>query len=242
MLVVARYVIRKLLNASYVRVKVVETMKLDDYLLQLSELNVLYQLVKQDFSAKGLVHHNWSHIQRDIARAIMIGEAEKANLKIVLASVLLHDIGRLHPELGSAHHAAGAKKAPEYLKKAGFKSGEISEITHCIRAHGPRGGKEPKTLEAKVVYDVDVLSCSVGYVGVARVFDYFMREEKMGVKDMMEIPSGVKGPRKNFYTATGKVLGEEGLKKAKKFWEELTHELKEEERTVKEIIPGYEGD
>jgi len=242
MLVVARYVIRKLLNASYVRVKVVETMKLDDYLLQFPELNVLYQLVKQDFSAKGLIHHNWSHIQRDFARAIMIGEAEKANLKIVLASVLLHDIGRLYPELGSAHHATGAKKAPEYLKKAGFKNGEINDITHCIRAHGLRGLEEPKTLEAKVVYDVDVLSCSVGYVGVARVFDYFMREEKMGVKDMMEIPSGGKGPRKNFYTSTGKVLGEEGLKKAKKFWEELTQELKEEERTVKEIIPGYEGD
>ncbi|HID92681.1 MAG TPA: hypothetical protein EYP60_01175 [bacterium (Candidatus Stahlbacteria)] len=43
-----------------------------------------------------------------------------------------------------------------------------------------------------MVYDVDVHSCSVGYIGVARVFDYFMREEKMGVKDMMEIPSGKK--------------------------------------------------
>ena len=216
-------------------------MILDDYLSQSSELKVLHQLVKKDFSIRGLVHHNWHHILRDLARAIMIGEAEKANLKIVLASVLLHDIGRLHPELGSAHHAAGAKKAPEYLKKAGFKSGEISEIIHCIRAHGPRGAEEPKTLEAKVVYDVDVLSCSVGYVGVARVFDYFMREEKMGVKDMMEIPSGKKGHRRDFYTKTGKTMGEEGLKKAREFWEELRRELKEE-RTVKRIIPEYEGD
>jgi hypothetical protein len=32
------------------------------------------------------------------------------------------------------------------------------------------------SLEAKVVYGVSVLSCSVGYVGVARVFSYFMRE------------------------------------------------------------------
>jgi HD superfamily phosphodiesterase len=217
-------------------------MKLDEHLSQLAELRVLYHMVKQDFSTKGLIHHNWHHITRDLARAVIIGEAEKANIKIVLASVLLHDIGRLYPDLGSDHHEVGAVKAPEYLSKAGFKSGEISEITHCIRAHGPRGTEEPKTLEAKVVYDVDVLSCSVGYIGVARVFDYFMREEKMGVKDMMEIPSGKKGPRKDFYTKTGKAMGSEGLRKARVFWEELRHELKEEKRTVKEIVPEYEGD
>ena len=217
-------------------------MILDDYLSQSSELKVLHQLVKKDFSTRGLVHHNWHHILRDLARAIMIGEAEKANMKIVLASVLLHDIGRLYPNLGSDHHEVGAVKAPEYLKKAGFKNGEISDITHCIRAHGPRGAEEPKTLEARVVYDVDVLSCSVGFIGVARVFDYFMREEKMGVKDMMEIPSGKKGQRRDFYTKTGKTMGEQGLEKARRYWEELRHELNEEERTVKEIIPEYEGD
>jgi len=72
----------------------------------------------------------------------------------------------------------------------------------------------------------------VGYIGVARVFDYFMREEKMGVKDMMGIPSGRKGPRKDFYTKTGKAMGSEGLRKARAFWKELRHELKEEKRTV----------
>lgn len=217
-------------------------MMLDDYLSQSSELKVLHQLVKKDFSMRGLVHHNWHHILRDLARAIMIGEAEKANMKIVLASVLLHDIGRLYPDLGGNHYEVGATKAPEYLKKAGFKNGEINDITHCIRAHGPRGAEEPKTLEAKVVYDVDVLSCSVGYIGVARVFDYFMREEKMGVKEMVEITSGRKGLRQDFYTKTGEAMGQEGLKKARRFWEELRYELIEEERTVREIISGYEGD
>lgn len=217
-------------------------MKLDYYLSQFSDLKTLYELIRQDFLTKGLIHHNWHHILRDLARAVIIGEAEKANMKIVLASVLLHDIGRLYPDLGSDHHEAGAIKAPEYLKKAGFKSEEISQITHCIRAHGPRGMEEPKTLGAKVGYDADVLSCSVGLIGVARVFDYFMREEKMGVKDMMGIPSGKKGPRRDFYTKTGEAMGKEGLKKARRFWQELRYELKEEERTVKNIIPEYRGD
>ena len=217
-------------------------MKLDDYLSQYGELKALYEVVKQDFTTKGLIHHNWHHILRDLAKAVIIGEAEKANMKVVLASVALHDIGRLYPDLGGDHHRVGAVKTPEYLKKAGFKSGEISKITHCIRAHGPRGTEEPKTLEAKVVYDVDVLSCSVDYIGVARVFDYFMREENMGVNDMMDIPSGKKGPRRDFYTKTGKSIGGEGLKKARGFWKELEDELKEEKRTVKGIIPEYIGD
>jgi len=217
-------------------------MKLDYYLSRSAELKALYEVVRRTFSTKGLVHHNWNHIQRDLARAVLIGEAEEAEMKIVLAGVLLHDIGRLHPELGKDHHTAGAKAALRYLKDAGFTNKEIKAIIHCIKTHGPRGLEEPKTLEAKVAYDVDVLSCSVGYVGVARVFDYFMREEGLCVKEMMAIPSGSKGLREEFYTKTGRMLGEKGFRKAIIFWKELGKELEEEERKVREIIPDYEGD
>jgi uncharacterized protein len=217
-------------------------MRLEDYLSQFDDLRALYGQVRQDFSEGRLIHHNWHHILRDLAKAVLIGEPEGANMKIVLASVLLHDIGRLYPELDGDHNKAGVAKAPEYLKKAGFRSKEMSEIKHCVAAHGPRGAEEPRSLEAKVVYDVDVLSCSVGYIGVARVFDYFMREENMGVKKMLEIPSGKKGPRRDFYTETGKRMGEKGLRRAREFWLELEHELKKEEQIVKTIIPDYEGD
>lgn len=74
-------------------------MRLDGYLSRITELRTLYDLVKQEFSMRRLVHHNWSHLQRDLAMAIVIGEAEKADMKVILASVLLHDIGRLYPEL-----------------------------------------------------------------------------------------------------------------------------------------------
>jgi HD superfamily phosphodiesterase len=131
-------------------------------------------------------------------------------MKIVLASVLLHDIGRLYPKLGDNHHEAGAKIAPKYLKDAGFTDKEIEAIIHCIRAHGPRGLEEPKSLEAKVVYDIDALSCSVGYLGVARVFSYFMREEGLSVKETMMVPSGRKGPREDLAKKVCKRHGDSG--------------------------------
>lgn len=217
-------------------------MTLNEHLSKFAELKTLHEAVKQDFLTKSLVHHNWNHVLRDLARGIIIGEKERANMKIVLAGILLHDIGRLYLELSKDHYSAGGKVAPKYLRKAGFTNEEIEKIVHCIRSHGPRGLGEPKTLEAKVCYDVDMLSCSVGYIGVARVFDYFMREERMNVKQMIEIPSGRKGHRKNFYTQTGRRFGEKGLKKAKTFWKELEEEFIKEKRAAKRVIPDYKGD
>jgi len=217
-------------------------MRLDHYFSKYAELQTLFNLVKSDYSAKTLVHHNWNHVLRVLAGGVEIGESEAANMKITLAGLLLHDIGRLHVEEGEDHHAAGAKIAPRFLRRAGFANSEIDEVVHCVRAHGPRGIEEPRTLEAKVCYDVDVLSCSCGNVGVARVFHFFISEQGFTVKQMMEIGSGKRGPRKSFYTKRGRKLGLEGYHKAARFWQDLRKELKKEEQAVKKVIPSYIGD
>lgn len=216
--------------------------KLNDYLAAFPELKVLYSMVEQEYIERGLIHHNWQHNLRDLARGVSVGEAERANIKIILAAILLHDIGRLHPIAGQDHHTAGAAVAPGFLREAGFSQQEIDEICHCIKAHGPRGNEEPATLAAKVCYDVAVLSCSVGFSGAARVFDYFMREEKLGVKQMLEMPGGEIESRQDFYTKTGKSMGISGFKKAADFWQELRNEYYKEETDIREIIADYEGD
>lgn len=217
-------------------------MILNSYLRKFAELKTLYSVVESDYSARQLIHHNWDHVLRVLATGIEIGESEHVNMKTMLAGLLLHDIGRLHVEEDRDHHVAGARAAPALLQKAGFAESEIDEVVHCIRAHGPRGLEEPKTLEAKVCYDVDVLSCSCGNVGVARVFHFFIAEQGFTVKQMMEIGSGKKGPRKSFYTKTGRQRGLEGYQKATRFWNELRKELKREEHAIKKIIPQYAED
>jgi hypothetical protein len=42
-------------------------MRLDYYLSKHAGLKALYELVKHDFFAKGLIHHNWNHVLRDLA-------------------------------------------------------------------------------------------------------------------------------------------------------------------------------
>lgn len=217
-------------------------MRLKYYISKFVELERLCQAVRKEFRKKEPIHHNWNHVLRNLAAGIMIGESENTNMKILLACIMLHDIGRLHSESDQDHHSVGAAVAPKYLREAGFTNEEIEAVRHCIKSHGQRGIEEPESLEAKVNYDVDVLSCSVGYLGVARVFDYFMREENMSIKEMLNIPSGKKGPRKNFYTKTGKILGEKGFVKAAKFWKELDSEFTREMQSVKRVIPEDEGD
>jgi HD superfamily phosphodiesterase len=216
-------------------------MKFEEYLNNLPELKILYENVKKDFISRGLVHHNWTHILRDVGRGILIGEAEGADMKIVLASILLHDIGRLFPEKGRDHHHVGASLAVGYLTNAGFTEEETKKVIHCIKSHDPRGLEEPRSLEARVVYDAGFLS-ETGTVGIARVFHFFFAEAGLNVKNLTRIGSGKRGPRKDFYTRAGEKLGKRALVRSRKYWRELDRELKEEELKIKEFVSEYEGD
>jgi HD superfamily phosphodiesterase len=216
-------------------------MNLTGYFSTFPELNLLYERVKQEYEVKNPVHHNWTHAQRDLGKAIILGEEEKANMKIVIAGILLHDIGRLHPHPGEEHYVKGAEVAPTYLREAGFTEEEIKAVVHCVRSNGPRGVEEPKTLEAKICYDVD-FSCSAGYVGVARAFHHFMGEAHMSVREMAEFPKERIVPPRKLCTEAAKRFAEEDLRRAGKFWEALDKEFDEEERMIKEVIPDYKGD
>lgn len=216
-------------------------MKLDQYFSEFPELRIVYDQVQEEYVAKNPVHHNWTHVLRDLGKAILLGEGEEANMKIVIAGILLHDIGRLHPESDKEHYIVGAEVAPTYLQHAGFTAEEIKEVVHCVRCNGPRGVKNPETVEAQICYDVD-FGCAAGYVGVARAFHHFMGEADMTVRQMAEFPKERIVPEKDLYTKTGKIFVAEKLNKAKKFWETFDQEFAEEEKMIKQIIPDYKGD
>jgi uncharacterized protein len=57
------------------------------------------------------------------------------------------------------------------LKEEGWEDSRISAVEHCIRSHRFRSQEEPKTLEAKILFDADKLDV-VGAFGVARTIGY----------------------------------------------------------------------
>ena len=98
-----------------------------------------------------------------------IARAEGADVEVVRAAALLHDV----PVEGSArgaHHIAAAAFAADYLRAAGIERHRIENVVHCIQAHRYRDRSiQPRTLEAKCLYDADKLD-SIGAIGVCRAF------------------------------------------------------------------------
>jgi uncharacterized protein len=118
--------------------------------------------------------HGFSHVLRVYKLAEFIAQEEGADLNIVRAAVLLHDIeGDI--DVRKNHHLAAADFAEKVLLKENWEREDIDAVTHCIRAHRYRNNEEePQTLEAKVLFDADKID-AIGAVGVARAVSYAIR-------------------------------------------------------------------
>ncbi|NPA90913.1 MAG: HD domain-containing protein [Chloroflexi bacterium] len=107
--------------------------------------------------------HAFDHVLRVYRLARRIGEAEGADMRVLLTAALLHDIARHEPD----HHLRGAEAARRLL--AGEPPAFVDAVAHCIEAHRFRAGPDPQTLEARILQDADKLD-AIGAVGVARAF------------------------------------------------------------------------
>lgn len=121
--------------------------------------------------SSGDAAHDFDHVLRVTQLGIRIAQSEGANVDVVRAAALLHDL----PVAGSgrgAHHFAAADFAADFLRAAGMDATRIEEVVHCIQAHRYRDRSvQPQTLEAKCLYDADKLD-SIGAIGVARAFSH----------------------------------------------------------------------
>lgn len=121
--------------------------------------------------AAGDAAHDFDHILRVTHLGEQIATAEGADVAVVRAAALLHDV----PVPGAtrkAHHLAAADFAADYLTSQGMPPAQVENVVHCIRSHRFRDRSiQPATLEAKCLYDADKLD-SIGAIGVARAFSH----------------------------------------------------------------------
>jgi len=131
--------------------------------------------------------HGFDHVLRVYHLAEYIAICERADLEIVLAAVLLHDIdaaqmsennrrGKAEARLQrKQHHHASSEFAAQILQQEDWQPARISAVQHCILSHRFRDGcKQPQTLEARVLYDADKLD-AIGAVGVARALAFALQ-------------------------------------------------------------------
>jgi uncharacterized protein len=114
--------------------------------------------------------HDFDHVLRVLALAERLALAEGADVEIVRAAALLHDVARAHAEGPVGDHAqAGAEVARRVL--VGHPQEKVEAVAHAIAAHRFRAGPAPQTVEARVLHDADKLD-AIGAIGVARAFAY----------------------------------------------------------------------
>jgi uncharacterized protein len=134
-------------------------------------LDTVKRLAHKHFhSARG--SHKWDHTLRVYRLCERIGIAEGVDMDVLLAAAYFHDNGRSYKDesKGAVCKAGkGARMAGPFVEKLALSEAQKKNIIHCIRSHRFRGRHEPRTPEARVLFDADKLD-AIGAVGVARAF------------------------------------------------------------------------
>ena len=131
----------------------------------------IIQIVKDKLTCSA---HNLDHVFRVYNLCLVLSKYEKdVDLEVLIPSALLHDIARVEEsedKTGKIDHAVlGSKIAEGILENLEYEQEKIDKIKHCIITHRFRTGNEPKTIEAKILFDSDKLDV-IGASGIARTF------------------------------------------------------------------------
>ena len=115
--------------------------------------------------------HGWPHIVRVMAWAERIVSSENLDVdpEVLVAGILLHDIGRLYDDDVEHHAIRSSKIADTLLEALGYDSHFREVVSKAIIANSYSLGYRAESVEAMVLSDADKLD-ALGAVGIARVF------------------------------------------------------------------------
>ncbi|MGB8213334.1 MAG: HD domain-containing protein [Anaerolineales bacterium] len=171
--------------------------------------------------------YRWQHTLRVAQFGKVIAENESAQVELVVAACLLHDIAWFdtNAENSREHGRLGAEKAQPILESLGYGSKQIKNICYCIAAHVDE--IDPDTLEAKVVSDAD----NVDRFGPYRILQWCFSDiddyEKLATKLSERIQRLEHYREENpLYTPTGRQLFAEQLNLQIRFFSEFVGEKK----------------
>lgn len=112
--------------------------------------------------------HAYSHVDRVLRIATFLAKKEKANMELVQAGALLHDIGW---PIGQPHNETGARLACEILNEMHYPAAKTERVARIVLLHPLDYRDRLKTLEEKIVWDADKIDL-LGAVGIARGFHW----------------------------------------------------------------------
>ena len=191
---------------------------------------------------EGDAAHDFEHIMRVLKNATVIAMKEKADIKVITAAVLLHDIVSYPKSDPRSKNSSleSAEESKKILKKYDFSQDEINIISDAIRDHSFSRGVIPSTIEGKILQDADRLD-ALGAIGIARTFavggaanrPFYNKDDPFCKR---RSPNDKTWTLDHFYkkllllektmnTKTGKIEARKRIKIMKKFLDELKKEI-----------------
>jgi len=188
------------------------------------------------------VSHDFEHIMRVLKNATRIARKEKADVRVITAAALLHDIISYPKSDPRSKNSSSdsAEESRKILKKYDFTHDEIDIISDAIRDHSFSRGVVPRTMEGKILQDADRLD-ALGAIGIARTFavggaenrTFYNKDDPFCKK---RSPDDKIWTLDHFYkkllllektmnTKTGKIEARKRIKIMKKFLDELKKEI-----------------
>ncbi len=186
--------------------------------------------------------HDYEHVMRVFKNATMIARKEKADIKMITAAVLLHDIVSYPKSDPRSRNSSleSAEESKKILKKYDFSQHEIKIIADAIRDHSFSRGAVPQTLEGKILQDADRLD-ALGSIGIARTFavggaenrPFYNKEDPFCKKRSPDDKSWTLDHfykkllllEKSMNTKTGKIMARKRIKIMKSFLDQLKKEI-----------------
>lgn len=170
---------------------------------QLHEIVKKY-LYKTDIDGR-LDTRIYQHTLRTMKYADRILKKEKADKEVVLAALLLHDIGKTITE--QRHDIVSFALAKEILTKLEVEENKKNKILNCILFHSSKALYcLDLTMEQKVVMDADILD----EIGVLTITKYCVAKMNRNV-DIMSILKGLEYKYNEIEKEQGNVKTKYGL-------------------------------
>jgi putative nucleotidyltransferase with HDIG domain len=169
--------------------------------------------------------YRWKHTLRVAQFGKVIAENEIADVELVVAACILHDIAWFdtNAENSREHGRIGAQKSKPIMESLGFTNVQIDSVCYAISTHVDEDN--PQTLEAKILSDAD----NVDRFGPYRILQWCFADiedyDKLATKLVDRIGRLEKYLENNpLFTSTGKQLFAEQLNLQIRFFSEFVGE------------------
>ena len=130
--------------------------------------NAIDEFVRNEFAGSELGAHTYDHTKRVLSIAREICEFQHADMRILGAAALLHDVGRPYEmSTGKSHALLSGEMSKEVLQKNGYNEDEIGKVVDAILHHRYSEGLTPNSLEGEILSDADKLD-AIGAIGIFR--------------------------------------------------------------------------